>query len=33
MVQKQVEKSKIGILRNPTTVKMLAREIIAASDA
>jgi len=33
MVQKQGEKSKIGILRNPTTVKLLAKEIIVASDA
>lgn len=33
MVHKKGEKSKIGILRNPTTVKSLAREIIAASDA
>lgn len=33
MVQKQCEKSKTGILKNPTTVKLLAKEIIAASDA
>lgn len=33
MVQKQVEKSNISIIKNPTTVKLLAREIIAASDA
>jgi len=33
MVQKRAEKSEIGILRNPTTVKLLAKEIVAASDA
>lgn len=33
MVQTQTEKTKIGLLRNPTTVKLLAREIILASDA
>ena len=33
MVRKQVEKSSIGIIKNPTTVKLLAKEIITASDA
>ena len=33
MVQKRTEKSEIGILRNPTTVKMLANEIKIACDA
>jgi len=33
MVQKKSQKSKIGILRNPTTVKVLAKEIIVASDS
>jgi len=32
MVRKQSKKYKIGILRNPTTVKSLAKEIITASD-
>ena len=33
MVQKKNEKYSINILRNPTTVKLLAQEIKAASDA
>jgi uncharacterized protein (TIGR04540 family) len=33
MVQNQKEKTKIGPLRNPTNIKLLAREIILASDA
>lgn len=33
MVQKRTEKSEIGILRNPTTVKQLAHEIKVACDA
>ena len=33
MVQKRVKKNKIDIVRNPTTVKLLAKEIIIASDA
>jgi len=33
MVQKRTEKSEIGILRNPTTVKLLASEIKVACDA
>lgn len=33
MVRNQMEKSNIGIIKNPTTVKLLAKEIIAASDA
>ena len=33
MVQKQQKKTKSGPLRNPTTVKLLAKEIILASDA
>ena len=33
MVQKQVDMYEIGILRNPTTVKLLAKELIIASDA
>ena len=32
MLRKQSKKQKIGILRNPTTVKSLAKEIITASD-
>ncbi|MGF7186263.1 uncharacterized protein (TIGR04540 family) [Desulfitispora alkaliphila] len=33
MVQKQTEKTKSSPLRNPTTVKLLAKELILASDA
>lgn len=33
MVRKQLEKTKFGPLRNPTSVKLLAREIIIACDA
>lgn len=33
MAQKRTEKSEIGILRNPTSVKLLAQEIKAACDA
>lgn len=33
MIQRRTEKSEIGILRNPTTVKQLANEIKIACDA
>ncbi len=32
MVQKQADKYEIGILKNPTTVKLLANELVLASD-
>lgn len=33
MAQKRTEKSEIGLLKNPTTVKLLAQEIKVACDA